>query len=283
MNYALEISNLTKRYPSFTLDNINMQISNSRIVGLVGENGAGKTTLISLILNQIKKDTGYIKIFGEDNVENECKIKQEIGFVVDECCFHHCLNAKDIRNIMRFIYTKWDDAEFNSLLTKLKINSLKKISAMSKGMKTKLMLAVAMSHRPSLLILDEVTSGLDPVVRDDILLLLKDYAHQRQATVFFSTHVTSDLDKIADDIVFIHDGKLIFYEPLQKLKKDYLLLKCSKDEYKTINKKDIFITYCREDEYLSLIRSDTEHFQNMCSVPTIDDIMLLYIKGAFPS
>lgn len=282
-NYAIKISNLTKKYPGFTLDNINMQIPNNRIVGLVGENGAGKTTLISLILNQIKKDSGYIKIFGKDNVEKEYSIKQDIGFLVDECCFHYCLNAKDIRNIMRSIYTQWDDAEFDSLLIKLKVNSSKKISEMSKGMKNKLMLAAAMSHKSSLLILDEVTSGFDPIVRDDVLFLLKNYAHQKQTTVFFSTHITNDLDKIADDIAFIHEGKLIFYESLKKLKKEYLILKCSNSEYESLNKDDILLTYHRENQYMLLIKSNSEYFKDISSIPTIDDIMLLYIRGVFKS
>jgi ABC-2 type transport system ATP-binding protein len=279
MSYILEIANLTKNYPGFKLDDINMQIPHSRIVGLVGENGAGKTTLISLILNQIKKDSGYIKIFGEDNIKKEFKIKQDIGFLVDECCFHACLNAKNIMKIMRPIYTKWDDTEFNSLLRKLNVDSLKKVSEMSKGMKNKLMLAVAMSHSPLLLILDEITSGLDPVVRDDILLLLKDYAYQKQTTVFFSTHITSDLEKIADDIAFIHDGKLVLYMPLQKLQKDYILLKCSKNQYQNVNRDDILIAYSKENEYSLLIKSNLKHFNGMISIPTIDDIMLLYIKG----
>lgn len=281
MNYILEVTNLTKNYSSFKLDNINLQIPYGRIVGLIGENGAGKTTLISLILNQIKKESGHINIFGEDNIKEENKIKQKIGFLVDECCFHACLNANDIRKIMRSIYTQWDDAEFNSLLIKLDIDSSKKISELSKGMKNKLMLAVAMSHSPSLLILDEVTSGLDPVVRDDILLLLKDYVHQRQTTVFFSTHITSDLDKIADDIAFIHNGKLVFYEPLLKLQKDYLFLKCSKDEYQKVNKEDIIISSCRDNECSLLIKNHSNYPDNIgvISIPTIDDIMLLYIKG----
>ncbi|MGZ7440366.1 ABC transporter ATP-binding protein [Paenibacillus sp. TH7-28] len=281
MNHIVDISNLTKNYSSFKLDNINLQIPYGRIVGLIGENGAGKTTLISLILNQIKRDSGSIKIFDEDNIKEENKIKQKIGFLIDECCFHSCLNAKDIRKIMRSIYTQWNDAEFNSLLIQLNVDSSKKISELSKGMKNKLMLAVAMSHNPSLLILDEVTSGLDPVVRDEILLLLKGYVQQRQTTVFFSTHITSDLDKIADDIAFIHNGKLIFYEPLQKLQEDYIFLKCSKDEYQRINPKDIFITSCRENEYSLLIKSDSKYSDNIgcISTPTIDDIMLLYIKG----
>lgn len=279
MDYVIDIYNLTKKYPSFTLDNVNLQIPSGRIVGLVGENGAGKTTLISLILNQLKKDAGKIKIFGKDNIEEEYRIKQEIGFLVDECCFHYCLSATDIRNIMRSIYKNWDDAEFDSFLARLKVNSKKKVSEMSKGMKNKLMLAVALSHKPTLLILDEVTSGLDPVVRDDILLLLKDYAHQRKTTVFFSTHITSDLDKIADDIAFIHDGKLVFFETLEKLRKDYLLLKCSTDECQAINKQDVFVTYCRNDECLLLVKSGSQHSKGTLSIPTIDDIMLLYIKG----
>lgn len=281
MSHIIEISDLSKEYPSFLLDNINIQIPYGKIVGLIGENGAGKTTLISLILNQKKRDEGYIKVFGLDNIKDERKIKKDIGFVVDECCFHNCLNAKNVKSIMKSIYPEWDNSYFESLLKKFDISEIKKISEMSKGMKSKLMLAVAMSHNPRLLILDEVTSGLDPVVRDDILNILKEFVNDETKSVFFSTHITSDLDKIADYIAFLHKGKLVFIKSLEELQQNFLLIKCTEGEYKKINQEDIVIKYKEEGKYILLVAKSTinKDYYQIGEIPTIDDIMLLYIKG----
>lgn len=286
MSCIIEINNLTKQYPSFLLDNINMKIPYGKIIGLIGENGAGKTTLISLVLNQIKRDSGYIKIFDMDNIKEEKKIKEEVGFVVDECSFHGCLSPRNIGSIMKSIYPKWDNSLFSELIRRFDINDLKKVSQMSKGMKSKLMLAVAISHNPKLLILDEVTSGLDPVVRDDILHILKEFASTQGKSVFFSTHITSDLDKIADYVAFLHKGKLVFMEPMEKLRKDFLLIKCLENDYKNIMKdniiqNNIIVQYEEEGKHILLVtRSQLNcDYEKKGQIPTLDDIMLLYIKG----
>jgi ABC-2 type transport system ATP-binding protein len=154
-------------------------------------------------------------IFGLDNISHEKRVKADIGFVIDECCLHGCLKADEISKIMKPVYPRWYEGTFKTLLDKFGISRNKKVAEMSKGTKSKLMLAIAMAHDPRLLILDEVTTGLDPVMRDDVLKSLKDYQETRQATVFFSTDITSDLEKIADDIAFLHDGRLVFYESLE--------------------------------------------------------------------
>jgi len=275
MDYVIEVSNLAKTYPLFKLNNLNLKLGYGKIIGLIGENGAGKTTFISLLLNQIKRDDGI------DIIKNEIEIKQDIGFIIDECIFHPCFTAKDVKKICKPIYKKWDDNIFVSLLKKFDVSLSKKISELSKGMKTKLMLAVALSHKPGLLILDEVTSGLDPLVRDEILILLKEYVSQTKTTVFFSTHITSDLDKIADDIVFIHSGNLIFHKTIEEIKNNYLFMQCSLNEYKNINKNDVCISYHDGDKYFLLIKNNLHIYENIgkASTPTIDNIMLLYIKG----
>lgn len=281
MNLVMEIEGLSKNYKNFSLTDINLKIPYGHIVGLIGENGAGKTTLISLILNQIKRSDGSIKIFGKDNLQKEKEIKEDIGFVMDECCFHNCLSPNNIQKIMQQIYRNWDSSQYTQLLKDFQIVNTKKISEMSKGMKSKLMLAVAMSHHPKFLILDEITSGLDPVIRDDILMFLKDFVRHGENAVFFSTHITSDLDKVADDIAFLNNGQLVFYENIKKLKNEYALLQCNQKEFLSVNPNDMIAHYVVNDQAIALIHNDVrqEFYPGTITSPTIDDIMLLYIKG----
>lgn len=281
MNLVMEIEGLSKNYKNFSLTDINLKIPYGHIVGLIGENGAGKTTLISLILNQIKRSDGSIKIFGKDNLQKEKEIKEDIGFVMDECCFHNCLSPNNIQKIMQQIYRNWDSSQYTQLLKNFQIVNTKKISEMSKGMKSKLMLAVAMSHHPKFLILDEITSGLDPVIRDDILMFLKDFVRNGENAVFFSTHITSDLDKVADDIAFLNNGQLVFYENIKKLKNEYALLQCNQKELLSVNPNDMIAHYVVNDRAIALIHNDVrqEFYPGTITSPTIDDIMLLYIKG----
>lgn len=281
MNLVMEIEGLSKNYKNFSLTDINLKIPYGHIVGLIGENGAGKTTLISLILNQIKRSDGSIKIFGKDNLQKEKEIKEDIGFVMDECCFHNCLSPNNIQKIMQQIYRNWDSSQYTQLLKNFQIVNTKKISEMSKGMKSKLMLAVAMSHHPKFLILNEITSGLDPVIRDDILMFLKDFVRNGENAVFFSTHITSDLDKVADDIAFLNNGQLVFYENIKKLKNEYALLQCNQKELLSVNPNDMIAHYVVNDRAIALIHNDVrqEFYPGTITSPTIDDIMLLYIKG----
>lgn len=280
MDNILEINQLSKEYPSFLLDNIKMEIPYGKVIGLIGENGAGKTTLISLILNQIKRDHGEIKIFGLDNITDEITIKKDLGFVIDECCFHACLNPININSIMKSVYSQWDEKQYFKFLLDFSINHKKKVEEMSKGMKSKLMLAVALSHNPRLLILDEITSGLDPVIREEILLILKKFVNDGTKSVFFSTHITSDLDKIADYVVFFHQGVLIFMESLEKLRQEFYLIEYTEEPYEKINYLDIVAKYVEENKYRILVRNNkNSDYSKIGKVPTIDDIMLLNIKG----
>jgi ABC-2 type transport system ATP-binding protein len=281
MESIINIKNLTKSYPNFILDSISMDIPYGEIIGLIGENGAGKTTLINLLLNKLHPESGEVNIFDLKYDKNEMEIKQNIGFVVDETYFHTCLNPKEINNIMKHIYKKWSDETFFSLLEKFNVLKDTAISKMSKGMKKKLMLAIALAHNPKLLILDEITSGLDPVIRDDILMILQEMIINRKATIIFSTHITSDLDKIANRVAFLHKGKLIFYEPMDRLKQKYRIVECVKNDYNKINKDIVIATYVRNGYYYTLINSKdiTNEINLPAKIPNLDDIMLSYIKG----
>lgn len=281
MDSILEIDRVAKAYPNFRLGPVSLKIPYGKIVGLIGENGAGKTTLISLILNQIERDGGSIRIFGRDSQKEELRCKRDIGFAVDECCFHPSLTPKNLDSVMCGIYPQWSSRQFFELLSRLKVSPSRTIRQMSKGMKVKLTLAAALSHHPVLLILDEITSGLDPVVRSDVLAVLREFVAQGRTSVFFSTHITSDLEKTADFVAFLHQGKLIFYESLKNLKEKYILIQCSEEAFRRIGRGDRIASLCRNGVYQVLLRSsaDSGVVPGQRRVPTLDDIMLLYIKG----
>lgn len=226
---ALEIRDLCKSYKEFELKNINLSLPSGCIMGLVGENGAGKSTTIKLILNAIKRDSGTITILGKDNRENFELTKEEIGVVLDEVGYAECLTAKQVGQIMQNIYKKWESQVFEQYLTKLKIPTDRKFKEFSKGMKMKLGIAVALSHNAKLLILDEATSGLDPVVRDEVLDIFSEFTRDEHHAILISSHIVSDLEKICDYIAFIHDGELMLCEEKDMLKEQYGIIRCSEE------------------------------------------------------
>ncbi len=209
MHNLVEVNSISKKYKTFNLKDISFEIESGKVVGLIGQNGNGKTTIIKCLLNIISFD-GNINIFEKDNLQYEKEIKEEIGFVFDEMPFDDNLNAHNISVIMKSIYKKWSDEKYNHYLDKFGLIKKQKVKEYSKGMQTKLMLAVALSHEARLLILDEPTSGLDPLFRREILDELKAFVSDGKRSVLFSTHITSDLEYIADSIVFISEGKVIF-------------------------------------------------------------------------
>lgn len=277
---VLEIKKINKTYPntSFALKDIDICVPEGEIVGLVGKNGAGKTTLISLVLDQINPDSGAIEFFGCSNKgSNIQNTKDNLGFVIDECCYHSCLSSVEIGNVLKHVYNKWDSHRYNGYLKQFDVDPSKKISEMSKGMKSKMMLATALAHTPKLLVLDEITSGLDPVVRDDILHILKDYVAETSNAVFFSTHITSDLDKIADRVAFLHEGELIFEEEIENLRKRFILYTCSDTSTTMSDESAVVAKYSEFNNTHYLLEKEKTVLKG--NVPTIDDIMLLYIKG----
>ena len=283
MKNAIEIRKLKKKYDdNFELGEINLDIPSGYVIGLIGENGAGKTTLIKSILSIINIDSGDIKIFNKNN-KDEYLVKEDIGVVLDGMFFPEIMTINDINIVMKSIYKNWDSELFNKYLRKFKLSKSKKIKELSKGMRKKLEIVTALSHHPKLLILDEPTSGLDPVVRNDILEIFLDFIRDEEHTILFSTHITSDLEHIADKIVFIDNGKVILNENKDELLDNYGALKCSIDSFSKIDKDDI-IRYKKNKYNYEILVSDRNKVSKKykdCVVDkiTLEDLMILVIKG----
>ncbi|WP_160680527.1 ABC transporter ATP-binding protein [Clostridium sp. C8-1-8] len=228
MNNILEISDLSKSYKDFSLTNLNLTLERGYIMGFIGPNGAGKSTTIKLIMNLLKKDSGTIKIFGLDNISHERTVKEKIGFVYDEPHFYEELNTEEMKNIMCRFYKSWDNNSFNKYLSEFSIPKDKKIKALSKGMKMKYSLAIALSHNAELIIMDEPTSGLDPVFRSEMLDILHSIIQDENKAIFFSTHITTDLEKIADYITFINNGRILFSKEKDEILETYKIVKGDK-------------------------------------------------------
>ena len=227
---AIEIKDLCKTYSGFSLDHVNLTLPCGCIMGLVGENGAGKSTTIRLILDMIARDNGTITLLGKDNRENIRLLKEDIGVVLDEVGIPACLNPKQVGKIMANTFRNWEQAVYDSLLEKLAVPPEKPFKDFSRGMKMKLGIAIALSHRPKLLILDEATSGLDPVVRDEVLDLFSEFTREESHAVLISSHIVSDLEKICDYIAFLHKGRLLLCEEKDALKEKYGILRCSREQ-----------------------------------------------------
>ncbi len=223
---AIEIKGLCKDYGAFRLESLDLTLPSGCIMGLIGENGAGKSTTIKLILNAVHKDEGDITVLGKDSVLHSTEIKEEIGVVLDEVGFPDYVRVKDVDRMMRGIFKGWDSDRFFELTSCLAVPADKRFKDYSRGMKMKLGIAVALSHGAKLLILDEATSGLDPVVRDQVLDILCDFTRDEEHSVLISSHIVSDLEKICDYIAFLHKGKLMLCKEKDRLKEDYALVRC---------------------------------------------------------
>ncbi|MEW8993928.1 ABC transporter ATP-binding protein [Clostridium sp.] len=225
MDNILYIDNLCKKYKNFKLNNVSLQLPKGFIMGLIGENGAGKTTLIKLIMNLVKKDSGDIKVFDKDNIKFEREIKDRIGFVYDEACYYDHMSLEENGNMFSVLYSKWDNNRFNDYLNKFDLNKDKKLKELSKGMRMKFSLCIALSHGAEFIIMDEPTVGLDPVVRSEVLEELQCLMENENMGVLISTHITSDLERIADYITFIKDGNIIFSKPKDEIMESYKIIK----------------------------------------------------------
>ncbi len=232
---AIEIKNLCKKYKGFELDNINLCLPGGCIMGLVGENGAGKSTLIRLIMDVITRDSGSISVLGKDNKDNFALTKQDIGVVLDNVGYYENFTGKIVSKIMRNIYTNWDDKLFFEYLERFDVPADKKFSKLSKGMKMKMAIAVALSHNAKLLIFDEATNGLDPVVRDDILDILSEFTRDESHSVLISSHITADLEKICDYFAFLQNGRLVLCEEKDRLLEDYGIIHCTAEQFGEID------------------------------------------------
>ena len=279
----LEVKNLVKDYGDFVLDKISFEIPRGVVMGLMGENGAGKSTTINCILNEVQKSSGQILLFGKDHIQNEIEIKDKIGVVFDENFFPDIFTPSEIGSYMSGIYRNWESFTFREYLKKFELPETKAIKDFSKGMKVKLVFAVALSHKAELLILDEATSGLDPIIRDDILDLLLDFVQDETHAVLVSSHITSDLEKIADYITFIHKGRLVFSHPKDDLVDNYGIISCGAVIFDSLDKSDI-IAYRKEDYQFKVLvknrhKAEKNYPKAIVEPAAIEDIMLFYVKG----
>lgn len=236
MKSAISVKNLTKRYKDFQLNNISFEIPEGSIVGFVGENGAGKSTTMKAILGLMPVEAGEIKLLGHEMKygDKAASFKEQIGVVFDECNFPIDLKVRNIRKIMQKVYRTWEDEKFESCLNKFHLPEDKKVRELSKGMKMKLSIAVALSHDSRLLLLDEATSGLDPVIRDEILDILREFVEDEGRTIFISSHITSDIEKVSDYIMMIHKGELLFQKNKDELLYKYGIVRGSMEQMNLI-------------------------------------------------
>lgn len=230
MENALEITGLCKQYEGFALRNVSFTLPSGCVMGFIGENGAGKTTTIKAVLNLIHRDAGSIRVLGQDNIREERAVKECIGVVLEDGCFLNTMNARQVDVLMGKAYQNWHSEQFFDFLKRFGIDTGKKIKDYSKGMRMKVNIAAAMSHDAKLLLMDEPTSGLDPVVRDEVLDLFYDFMQDEGHSILLSSHITSDLDKIADYITFIHQGQIVLSEPRDMLLDTYGVLHCTAEQ-----------------------------------------------------
>lgn len=283
MNNILEVNDLVKRYPAFSLDSVSFSLPEGCVTGFIGANGAGKTTTIRSILNLAHKDAGRIKIFGLDAEGHEKEIKDRIGIIMDGSYFYNDLSMRDMKSIIAPAYSKWSDADYQSYMDKFDLDPKQKISTLSSGMRMKYALVLALSHQAELLIMDEPTSGLDPLVRSQFLEIIKEYMKNGGKGVFFSTHITSDLDKIADMLILIHGGKIIFQRNKDDLLDTFRTVKGNTAALNDQNKKLIRGLRVSAFGFTGITDQVPEIKKEMPDVllekATIEDIMLAYIGG----
>lgn len=279
MENSILVRDLTKRFPDFTLDRVSFQVPRGRVVGFIGENGAGKSTTINLVLNELKKDGGTVELLGRDPADPAARA--EVGVVFDACNFPEVFTPLDVEKVLSGVYPAWDGGAYRGYLKRFALPEKKRVKTFSKGMKMKLAISAALAHRPKLLILDEATAGLDPVVRDEILDLLLDFIQDEEHSVFFSSHITSDIQKIADYVVLIHQGKIVFEEEKDALLDRYGILRCGKgtevepEDYIARRKTGVSTEYLVRDR----AAAGRKYPKAVADAASLEDIMLFYIKG----
>ena len=282
MAAILEVKNLTKHYDGFTLDHVSFQVPGGCIMGLVGENGAGKSTTIKAILDLVHKDEGNVTFWGRE-LSDSSDLKEDIGVVFDGISFYETLTPVQVGRILGAAYRRWDDKLYKQYLERFSIPKEKEIKGLSKGMKAKLSIAAALSHRPKFLIMDEATSGLDPVMRDDMLDVFLEFVQDEEHSILMSSHITTDLEKVADYITFIHQGKLLFCKSKDELRYQYGIVRCGAAVFEQMDKSQV-LAWRKEDYQWDVLVPDKEKARRLyknavVDDATIDDILLLYVKG----
>ncbi len=278
MESNLSLKNVTKKYDGFTLDHVSIDVPSGCIMGFIGANGAGKTTTIKLILDLIHKDEGQISVLGQTDGSGLSKVKEDIGVVLDESNFPDNMSVKDVNRIMKNIYQNWKEEKFFSLSQRFGLPLDKIVKNYSRGMKMKLSIAVALSHNARLLILDEATSGLDPIARDEILDVLLDFIQDESHSVFMSSHIISDLEKACDYITFIHQGKIVFSDTKDELLESYGLLKCTQSEFEALD--PVMVKGYRKNSFgvEVLVLKKQLAGKHVIDPASIEDIMLYHVK-----
>ena len=285
MDNILELHQVCKTFPrtNFTLDHVSFSIPYGSIMGFVGENGAGKTTTIGCVLNTVSKDSGTIKIFGKELADTDTELKEKIGVVYDGDNFPAYWTAEQLSDVMQGLYANWDNDLFKKYLNDFRLLPNQKIKSYSRGMTMKLAVAAALSHHPQLLILDEATSGLDPIMRDDMLDVFLEFVQDENHSILLSSHITSDLEKIADYITFIHNGKLIMAASKNDLVYNFAVMRCKESQFLELNPGDILV-YRKRDYQIDVLVSNGNEIQRkyrnaVVDHVSIDEIMLLLVKG----
>lgn len=285
MNSTLILKNVNKKYEksNFAIKDISFSVPEGSIVGFIGENGAGKSTTMNCILNVIRRDSGTIEIFGREMTDEDIDIRENIGVVYDSNNFPEYLTARQLADILGRIYSKWDDFCFEQFLRRFGLPESQRIKTYSRGMSMKLAVAVALSHDSKLLILDEATSGLDPIMRDEILDVLLEFVKQENHSILLSSHITSDLEKIADYIVFIHNGEIILNKTKDELIYEYGVIRCSENDFHNILSEDILSSMKKDYQIDVLIKNrkliEKKYKNLIVDSVSLDEIMLLLVKG----
>lgn len=277
---ALEIRNLTKCYGDFTLDHLTLTLPSGCIMGLVGENGAGKSTTIKLILDMICRDSGSVTILGRDNQKQIGLVKEDVGVVLDEMGVPGCLNALQVGRIMAGTFRNWDDGTYQSYLKRMDIPTNKQFKDFSRGMKMKLGIAVAMSHDPKLLILDEATNGLDPVARDEVVDMFCDFTRDEDHSILVSSHIVSDLEKLCDYIAFLHKGKLLLCEEKDALREEYGIIHCTSEQLREIETSAIKGKKDSPYGVEAIVRRDAVPVGTLVSPVSIEELFVFMVKEA---
>ena len=285
MDNILELHQVCKTFPrtNFTLDHVSFSIPYGSIMGFVGENGAGKTTTIGCVLNTVSKDSGTIKIFGKELADTDTELKEKIGVVYDGDNFPAYWTAEQLSDVMQGLYANWDNDLFKKYLNDFRLLPNQKIKSYSRGMTMKLAVAAALSHHPQLLILDEATSGLDPIMRDDMLDVFLEFVQDENHSILLSSHITSDLEKISDYITFIHNGKLIMAASKNDLVYNFAVMRCKESQFLELDPGDILV-YRKRDYQIDVLVSNGNEIQRkyrnaVIDHVSVDEIILLLVKG----
>ena len=279
MENALEINGLCKHYDGFALQDVSFTLPRGVVMGFIGENGAGKTTTIKAVLNLIRRDAGAIKVLGLDNIAQERAVKERIGVVLEDGCFLNTLTARHVDVLMGKAYQSWQSEQFFCFMERFGIDRNKKIKDYSKGMRMKVSIAAALSHGAELLIMDEPTSGLDPVVRDEVLDLFYDFMQEDSHAILLSSHITSDLDKIADHITFIHQGRVLLSEPRDELLDTFGVLRCTAEQLSALEPSAVRAKRIGAFGCEALVRRGSVPANWPVEAANIEQIMLFLTRG----